>query len=88
LRAHGSALLHSKKTIEGQRERLEILKRYGVMFDPVRERNVLGRGRVAIDDLIDAAGCLVSAKRVTDGKAIVLGDNTTDQRGLRMEIVA
>jgi hypothetical protein len=50
-------LLHGKKTIEGQQERLEILRRHGVIFDPVRERTALGRSRVAIDDLFDAGGC-------------------------------
>jgi predicted RNase H-like nuclease len=49
---------------------------------------MLGRARVAIDDLIDAAACLMSAKRVREGKAIVLGDAAIDQRGLRLKIVA
>ena len=31
----------------------------GIAFDPNRERAALGRGRVVIDDLIDAAGCLL-----------------------------
>jgi hypothetical protein len=72
---NGAAILHRKKTIAGQTERLEILKCYGIMFD-------------GVDDLIDAGACLVTAKRVSDRTAIVLGDNTTDQRSLRMEIVA
>ena len=62
----------------------------GLAFEdyPVRERTALGLSRVAIDDLIDAVGCLIYAKRVREDKAKVLGDDTTDQRGLRMEIVA
>jgi predicted RNase H-like nuclease len=43
---------------------------------------------VAIDDILDAAIALVSAARIQQGTATVLGDNEMDERGLRMEIVA
>jgi predicted RNase H-like nuclease len=85
---NGGPLQHRKKTIEGQQERLTILGRHGVTFDPVAERRRLGTSRVAIDDLLDAAVALLTARRVHDGAAQMLGDGLVDARGLRMEIVA
>jgi len=41
-----------------------------------------------IDDLLDAAVALLTARRVHDGAAQMLGDGLLDARGLRMEIVA
>lgn len=71
---NGGPLEHTKKTIEGQQERLTILGRHGVTFDPVAERRRLGKSRVAIDDLLDAAVALLTARRVHDGAAQMLGD--------------
>jgi predicted RNase H-like nuclease len=42
---------------------------------------------LALDDVIDAAVCLLTAQRLHQGKAIVLGGEL-DSRGLRMEMVA
>ena len=44
--------------------------------------------RVGVDDLIDAAIALLTASRMSEGRASVLGDGAIDARGLRMEIVA
>ena len=86
----GRPLTFGKKCTEGERERLTILRQYGLEFniDEVRER--LGRGAVARDDIIDAVACLVSAYRLVNGTATVLpaGDPDTDAKGLRMEMVA
>jgi predicted RNase H-like nuclease len=85
---NGAPLAHSKKDDEGRRERLAILARHGVVFDPLAERKRLASSRVGVDDLIDAAVALVTARRISEGTAAVLGDGARDGRGLRMEIVA
>jgi predicted RNase H-like nuclease len=41
-----------------------------------------------VDDLIDAAVALLTARRTSTGSAQVLGDGARDARGLLMEIVA
>jgi len=86
----GRPLEFGKKCEEGERERLTILRRHGIQFDVDDARRRLGRGTVARDDIIDAAACLVSAHRLTNGTAVVLpsGDPEMDAKGLRMEIVA
>jgi predicted RNase H-like nuclease len=86
--ANGAPLEHPKKEMAGKQERLAVLRRHGLTFDPVAERLRLGRSLVALDDLLDAAVCLLTARRISDGTAIVLGDATMDAHGLRMEIVA
>jgi predicted RNase H-like nuclease len=79
-----------KKRVEGRRQRLEILRAVLPTFDPDAVRAQLGRGRVAIDDVIDAAACLATADRVRNSDALVLPVDRVevDGRGLRMEIVA
>jgi predicted RNase H-like nuclease len=84
----GRPLQHSKKTSAGRKERVEILDSEGLGFDPQFERLRLGRSLLAIDDLLDAAACLLTAERIAEGRAQVLGDGAIDSRGLRMEIVA
>jgi predicted RNase H-like nuclease len=85
---NGSPLRHSKKTTAGQQERLNILAANGLRFDPDVERQRLGRTRVQLDDILDAAACLLTAKRITEGRECVLGDGAVDGRRLRMEVVA
>ena len=86
----GSPMTHKKSSVEGKAERLTVLARLGIVFDPTEERIRLGRSRVQEDDLIDAAACLVTARRIQQGEERVLpgGDPQRDARGLRMEIVA
>jgi predicted RNase H-like nuclease len=84
---NGAPLQHSKKTSAGQRERLELLAANGLRFDPAAERQRLGRARVQLEDIIDAAACLLTAKRVAEHRECTLGDGAVDSRGLRMEIV-
>lgn len=91
LSARGRGLEYGKKTPEGRQERWELLRRVGVAyFDPEEERERLGKGRVAVDDVLDAAACLVTAWRMARGEEWVLPEGRVeyDQRGLRMEIVA
>lgn len=86
--ASGEALRYSKKTAEGRQERLAILLRHGLSFDPVQERERLKHARVGVDDLIDAAAALLTASRMSKACALVLGNDAVDARRLRMEIVA
>jgi predicted RNase H-like nuclease len=79
-----------KKHVEGRQQRLQILRDVLPAFDPEAVRGMLGRSHVAIDDVIDAAACLATAKRVRNGDALVLPVDRVEQdrRRLRMEIVA
>ena len=79
-----------KKTAEGQAERQVLLRQLIPEFDAQHIRAVLGRSAVALDDVIDAAACLLAAYRISCGRAIVLPCDRIeyDRRGLRMEIVA
>lgn len=44
-----------KKSHEGRKERLELLREHGINVNVDAERLRLGRGNVARDDIIDAA---------------------------------
>jgi predicted RNase H-like nuclease len=84
----GEPMQYRKSTPPGQAERLAILRTYGLELEPLDERRRLGgRANVAADDIIDAAVCLLTARRIAD-KPLVLSDGALDARGLRMEIVA
>ena len=90
LSGRGRGLVEPKRTEAGERLRLRLLRRVAPRFDPGAVRAGLGLARVARDDVIDAAACLIAAQRIALGKAIVLPDGVVerDARGLRMEIVA
>ena len=63
-------LKHGKDTVEGIAERMALLTAAGVpSFDPAAERVHLGRGEVAVDDIVDAAAMLLTAKHVATGSA-------------------
>jgi predicted RNase H-like nuclease len=61
-------LRYGKKDSAGVTERLAILRGVGVVFDPARERAWLAGG-VAENDLLDAAACAVTARRIGQGTA-------------------
>ena len=90
LAGRGRGLAEPKRTAAGERLRLRLLRRVAPRFDPDAVRATLGRSRVARDDVIDAVACVVAARRIALGKALVLpsGALEHDARGLRMEIVA
>jgi predicted RNase H-like nuclease len=80
-----------KKTTAGASERLGLLQAvfaHGIDVAGIRAR--LGKSRVLSDDLLDAAACLATARRILEERAHVLpeGPGERDARGLRMEIVA
>jgi predicted RNase H-like nuclease len=56
-RLNGNFVEWPKKSSEGRRERLELLREHGVSIDVDAERLRLGRGNVALDDIIDAPRC-------------------------------
>jgi predicted RNase H-like nuclease len=87
-RPHG--LAEPKRTAAGERVRLRLLRRVTPRFDPAAVRARLGPAMVARDDVVDAVACLVAARRIAEGRALVLpaGGVERDTRGLRMEIVA
>lgn len=90
LSGRGRGLVEPKRTAEGERLRLRLLRRIVPRFDPAAVRAALGLSRVARDDVVDAVACLVAAQRISLGKALVLPSGVVehDARGLRMEIVA
>ncbi len=97
LSAQQRGLVLSKKTPAGEAERLSLLAQVLPDFlsiegaDPLGAiRARLGRGRVARDDIVDAAACLVAAHRIHTGAARVLPATgpARDACGLCMEIVA
>lgn len=84
----GVALRHSKKTIEGERERLRLLAQQGL---PRLEPSAFGylRKDVARDDVIDACAAAWSARRILEGKAQHFPQaEERDARGLLMRIHA
>ena len=87
----GHPMMHRKTTIDGVHERLAILDSSGIALEleTIQEcRRKLGRGKVHVDDMIDAAALVLAAKRIANGTARVFGDAQSDSRNLRMEIVA
>lgn len=82
-------LKHGKDTVEGIGERMALLTAARVpSFDPAAERVRLGRGEVAVDDIVDAAAMLLTARHVATGSARRLPsrDDERDERGLLMQM--
>jgi predicted RNase H-like nuclease len=86
----GAPMPHNKKTAEGRRERIRLLRRiFGRAFqDPVRLRLEHGAARVAFDDVIDAYVLAHVADRIRRRSAVRLpsAEPQRDKHGLRMEI--
>jgi len=89
LAGRGRGLVEPKRTAEGERLRLRLLRKIVPRLDPGAVRARLGLARVARDDVIDAVACLVAARRIAKGEALVLPQGAVfrDARGLRMEVV-
>lgn len=79
-----------KKTLDGGAQRLALLPGRLSSVNPLAERARLQPGKLGLDDIVDALAWLATAQRVARGEARVFpsGEVTTDERGLRMEIVA
>ena len=86
----GAPVRHNKKTPDGRRERMRLLRRiFGkALLDPVRLRMEHGAAQVALDDVADAYVLAHVADRVRRRAAqrVPAGKPPTDRRGLRMEI--
>jgi len=86
----GAPVRHNKKTPDGRRERMRLLRRiFGkALLDPARLRMEHGAAQVALDDVADAYVLAYVAARVRRQTAqrVPAGRPPTDRRGLRMEI--
>lgn len=88
-RLGGQACAHAKRTPDGKRERLRLLKKHGVgAADLLRAARATYPSRrvFADDDLLDACALALTAEACLDGKAWRMGDGARDARGLLMEI--
>ena len=86
----GAPMSHNKKTPEGRRERVQLLRAaFGTRFrDPGDIRLELGAAHVALDDVIDAYVLALGAQRIFRGEAhrVPAREPPRDAKGLRMEI--
>ena len=82
----GSPLEHSKKSPEGQRTRMDLLRENG--FGRITNWvGILDTVHASADDLLDACALSLSAERMLKGKGVHLPDDPPrDAKGLRMEI--
>lgn len=84
---NGAALTHGKKTVEGRAERLALLVRHAIATHAL-DPHPFPKTRCAPDDVLDAAMCAVSARRILKGEALSLpAEPPCDARGLPMRIV-
>jgi predicted RNase H-like nuclease len=85
-----SGIAEPKRTPEGQRIRLDLLRARLDVPDVAAIRRQFGHGFVGSDDVIDALAMLVSASRLHYGDASILPEDgpELDARSLRMEMVA
>lgn len=71
---HGAPLTTTKTSWAGMRQREQILANNGVLLDACLPAGA----KVGIDDMLDAAVAALSARRIANGNALVLGDDTRD----------
>ena len=76
--------LTSKKTPEGVKQRLDAIRNFVPTIDGVVE--ALPK-KCKIDDALDAFAAAWSAKRFSQGEAIILGGNEYDEQGYPLRIV-
>ena len=76
--------LTSKKTPEGVKQRLDAIRNFVPTIDRVVEK--LPK-KCRIDDALDAFAAAWSAKRFSQGEAIILGGNEYDEQGYPLRIV-
>jgi len=80
----GAPLRSTKRTAAGRAERRTLLDRHLGAGDALEGRPPTG---AAADDVLDAAANAWTARRWLAGTAVVLGDGSTDERGLPVRIV-
>ncbi len=82
----GAPIAASKKTSEGRRRRVELLRRHG-FGEAVDAARGFARRDAALDDILDAAAVARTAHRILRGEAIRFPARPPrDSRGLRMEV--
>lgn len=87
LRLAGAGIRERKKAPAGRRRRQDLVESaLDLAIDVDAERVRLGRGRVAIDDLLDAAVLTLTARHVANGTGTRAGADERDARGLEMAI--
>lgn len=78
---------HSKRTAQGREERQVLLAKSGLNPDPLfQSLKQAASGGAGLDDLYDACALALTAKARLNGKAVHLGDDKCDARGLLKEI--
>ncbi|GAB4521019.1 MAG: DUF429 domain-containing protein [Amphiplicatus sp.] len=84
----GAPCRHSKRTEEGRRERLALLRRGGFPAGVALLAQAKARFRAAVqpDDILDACALALTAEARLGGRALRLTDGARDARGLVMEI--
>lgn len=80
----GNSLKNNKKSGDGMEERLRLLRPLFVDLDGLLA--VIDRHNAAVDDLLDAAVAVWTARRVAAGEECRLRSEERDCKGLRMEI--
>ena len=78
-------MLHSKKTAEGAKERVDALVQ-GWLSDLNLWRNYLPGVKVGRDDFLDACAALWTAKRIANREVVLPVRAERDARGLDMAI--
>jgi predicted RNase H-like nuclease len=83
-------LVSRKKSVEGKRERFDILQRELPEVDLKAVLDTLPNAVAPLDDRLDALACLITASRFASGNYTRFPANQIefDSRGLRMEIIA
>jgi predicted RNase H-like nuclease len=88
---NGRPMMHNKKTATGRLERLGVLNSVGIAISQAQlmeERGRFPATHVALDDLLDALACLVTAFHIQAGRGLSLGhSDQRDAKQLVMEIV-
>ena len=88
---NGGPMMHNKKTAAGRLERIGVLNTVGIAISQERlmeERARFRATHVALDDLLDALACLLTAFHIHAGRGLSLGrSDQKDAKQLVMEIV-
>ncbi|MFG1345154.1 DUF429 domain-containing protein [Xanthobacter autotrophicus DSM 431] len=80
--------VHNRPHPPGLDLRIRLLEAWGIPTDLLNEQNARALG-AGLDDLVDACACAVSARRMSDGKALSFPDPPErDAFGLPVAIVA
>lgn len=74
----GTPLQFTKKSWNGQRERIDLLEKSGIVLPKVLPPEI---GKIPVDDILDAAAAAWSAQRIAEGNARSFPENNADENG-------